>query len=80
MRAIIAMAQAPDVTDRISGVARGPGLIERAREVFSICSRAADAAHAYEELKAMSGGELAKRGLKHADLPRAAYDKLVGKN
>ena len=80
MRAIIAMAQAPDITDPLSGIARGPGLIERAREVFSICSRAADAAHAYEALKAMSGDELAKRGLKRADLPRAAYDKLAGKS
>ena len=77
MRAIIAMQESVGAFDRPSERASKPGIVERAREVFSICSRASDAAHAYEELKAMSDHELAKRGLKRADLARAAFDRLT---
>jgi hypothetical protein len=52
-------------------------LIKCARELLAICSRASAAAQTYEDLKRLSDQELAKRGLKRADLPRAAFDKLT---
>jgi hypothetical protein len=52
-----------------------PRLIERIKEIFGICSRAA---HHYEELKPLSDEALAGRGLARADLPRAALRKLAG--
>jgi len=55
-----------------------PRLIEHIKEIFGICSRAADAAHHYEELKPLSDEALAGRGLARADLPRAALRKLAG--
>jgi hypothetical protein len=54
-----------------------PSLIDRVMEMLAICSRACAAAHYYEEHKAMSDAALAERGLKRADLPRAAFDKLT---
>ena len=77
MPAIIAMQRSTDIADRPSARAGKPGFIERTREVLTICWRAADAAHTYEHLKRLSDQELAKRGLKRTDLPRAAFDKLT---
>jgi hypothetical protein len=77
----MAMQEPVGAIDRRSGErADKPGLIERAGEILAICSRATAAAHTYEELKAMSDQELAKRGLKRADLPRAAFDALTAKS
>jgi hypothetical protein len=56
----------------------GPGLMRRILEVLRICSRASEAAHHYEQLKRLSDQALAAKGLKRADLPRAAFDKLAG--
>jgi hypothetical protein len=77
MTAIIAMQESIGAVDRRSERASKAGLVERAREILTICSRANDAAHTYEKLKAMSDHELAKRGLKRADLARAAFDRLT---
>ena len=46
-------------------------------EMLSICSRAQAAARHYEELKPMSGADLAERGLDRADVPRAVFRKLT---
>jgi hypothetical protein len=46
-------------------------------EMLSICSRAQAAAQHYEELKPMSGADLAERGLARADVPRAVFRKLT---
>jgi hypothetical protein len=54
-----------------------PGLLARIREMLAICSRATAAAHHYETLKAMSDQELAARGHRRAELPRAAFERLV---
>ena len=54
-----------------------PRLIDRIKEALGICSRAADAAHHYEELKPLSDEALADRGPTRADLPRAALRKLT---
>ena len=54
----------------------GPRLIDRVLEILRICSRAAAAAHYYEQLKPLSDQALAARGLKRADLPRVAFEKL----
>ncbi len=80
MRALIAMQDSLGAIDRRSDRSSKPGLIERAGEILAICSRATAAAHTYQELKAMSDQELAKRGLKRADLPRAAFDTLTEKS
>lgn len=47
-------------------------------EILRICSRAQAAAQHYEELKPMSGADLAERGLDRADVPRAVFRKLTG--
>ena len=77
MRAIIAMQDLTHAVDSLSERDGRPDLIERAREIWAICSRAAAAAHTYEALKSLSNQELAARGLKRADLPRAGFDKLA---
>ena len=76
MRAVIAMEQSVRPLDRASKPGR-PSLVDRIAETLAICSRAREAAHAYEELKPLSDQALAARGLKRADLPRAAFDKLT---
>jgi hypothetical protein len=53
-------------------------LYERSWDVLQILSRALRAAHYYETLRPASGQLLADRGLKHGDLPRAAFKVLVG--
>jgi hypothetical protein len=54
---------------------RGP--VARAIEVFAVASRACTAAHYYEELIRLSDDELALRGLRRADVPRAAFHVLA---
>jgi hypothetical protein len=51
---------------------------ERSWDVLQILSRALRAVHYYETLRPASGQLLADRGLKHGDLPRAAFSVLVG--
>jgi hypothetical protein len=52
-------------------------LIGTIREVFRIMARAQAAAHFYTELRHRCDTDLAKRGLRRSDLPRAAYDALT---
>ena len=51
-------------------------LLRSVLEVLRVCSRAQAAAQHYEELKPLSDVALTDKGLKRADLPRAAFDKL----
>jgi hypothetical protein len=53
------------------------GVVDCAIEVFHICARASAAARHYEQLKRLSDADLAERGLKRADLPRAAFHMLT---
>jgi hypothetical protein len=55
----------------------GRRLVEYIQEVLVAWARARIAARHYEELQSLSDPALAQRGLKRADLPRAAFDKLV---
>jgi hypothetical protein len=80
MRAFIAMQDSVGGIDRRNEDASKLGLIERAGEILSICRQAADAAYDYERLKSMSDAELARRGLKRSELPRAVFDKLTQKS
>lgn len=52
-------------------------LIGTIREVFRIMARAQAAAHLYTQLRHRCDADLAKRGLRRTDLPRAAYDALT---
>lgn len=54
-------------------------LMGRVADILAVCARARAAAQHYEELKALSDQALEQRGLKRADLPRAAFDKLAGR-
>jgi hypothetical protein len=56
----------------------GGGIVDLAIEIFHIHARAWAAAHHYERLKRSSEADLAKRGLKRADLSRAAFHTLTG--
>jgi hypothetical protein len=56
----------------------GRSVLQRLKEVLSICARARTAAHHYEELKPLSGADLAEKGLTRDDVPRAAFRKLTG--
>ncbi len=66
-------------SSRSAAISRTGGafdLLGYALEALRICSRAQAAAQHYEELKPLSDAALADKGLKRADLPRAALDKL----
>ena len=52
-------------------------LLRAIRDVFFIMARAGAAAQLYAELSSKSDADLADRGLKRSDLPRAAYDALT---
>jgi uncharacterized protein YjiS (DUF1127 family) len=54
-----------------------PLSLSRIAEILQILGRAADAAHHYERLRAMSDAALADRGLTREDIPRAALKKLT---
>jgi hypothetical protein len=56
----------------------GRSVLQRLKEVLSICARARAAAHHYEELKPLSGADLAEKGLTRDDVSRAAFRKLTG--
>jgi hypothetical protein len=56
---------------------RALGLFERLLEILTILSQAASASHLYDDLSHQCDGALAERGLKRADLPRAAYNELT---
>ena len=58
--------------------ARAADVFELISEVVCILSRALSAAHTYETLRTASDQRLAKQGLRHGELPRAAYDVLIG--
>ena len=79
MRAVIAMARSTDLIGDHSQRSTRPGFVDRARDVWAICSRANDAAHTWEELNALSDDELARRGLRRADVARIAFDKLTAR-
>jgi len=53
------------------------GLLGAVRAVFLIMARARAAAQLYDELSRKCDTDLAEKGLKRADLPRAAYDALT---
>lgn len=55
----------------------GRRLVGYIHEVLIAWTRARMAAQHYEGLQSLSDAALAQRGLKRADLPRAAFDKLV---
>jgi len=60
----------------------GPGRNRRdhvgvIRAVFRIMVRAQAAAHLYTQLRHRSDADLARRGLRRSDLPRAAHDALT---
>jgi hypothetical protein len=48
-------------------------VLARLIETLAVAARACAAAHYYEDLKRLSDDELASRGLRRADLPRAAF-------
>jgi hypothetical protein len=77
MRAVIAMQRPVGAVDRRDEPADKPGMLERVGEILSICRQAAGAAHDYERFKRMSDAELARRGLKRSELPRAILDRLT---
>jgi hypothetical protein len=52
-------------------------LIGTIREVLRIMARAQAATHLYTQLRPRYYADLAKRGLRRTDLPRAAYDALT---
>jgi hypothetical protein len=60
------------------GVAARPGRIGVLVDALRIMSRALEAAHAYEMLRAASGRSLARRGLTRSDVPRTVYRVLTG--
>ena len=53
-------------------------LLNYVHDVLIVCSRAQRAAQRHEALRSLSAAALAKRGLKRADLPRAAFNELAG--
>jgi uncharacterized protein YjiS (DUF1127 family) len=53
-------------------------VLARARDVLSVCVRSQAASHQFEELNRLSDDALAARGLRRADLPRAAFRALTG--
>jgi hypothetical protein len=65
----------PDV-DHL-GAAAGRGVLSWASDVFLAAARACAAAHYYEDLCRLSDDELALRGLRRADVPRAAFHFLT---
>jgi hypothetical protein len=61
-------------------IARAPtgrGLFARVIEVFAVAARAYAAAGHYEDLCRRSDAELSLRGLRRADVPRAAFHFLA---
>jgi hypothetical protein len=52
-------------------------LLRAIRDVFLIMARARAAAQLYAELSRKCDTDLADRGLKRSDLPRAAYNELT---
>ncbi len=52
-------------------------LIGTIREVLRIMARSQAATHLYTQLRPRCYADLAKRGLRRTDLPRAAYDALT---
>jgi|GEM_PF-5736420 len=52
------------------------GLLAWLFDVLAVCRRANAAAAHYEALQPLSDRALADKGLRRADLPRAAFDKL----
>lgn len=56
----------------------GHGPFALAVEVLSVLARAHIAAGHYEDLRRRSDADLASRGLRRADLPRAAFAILAG--
>jgi hypothetical protein len=60
-----------------AGRRAGAGMIHLTVEIFRIGARAWTAAHDYEALKRLSGPDLAERGLRRADLPRAVFHLLT---
>jgi len=67
-----------EISASVSG--RNTGHLVWCSELVSILSRALQAAHAYETLRTASSRQLAKEGLTHSDLPRAAYTILIGES
>jgi hypothetical protein len=65
----------PDADHPRGGLGRG--LLAWAIEVFVAAARARAAAHYYEELNRLSDSELAVRGLRRTDVPRAALHFLA---
>src|SRR5262245_45424200 len=59
------------------GMGVGREFLARAIEVLAVMARASTAAHYYEELIRFSDHELAARGLKRADVARAAFHCLA---
>jgi uncharacterized protein YjiS (DUF1127 family) len=55
----------------------GRRLVGYIQQVLIVWARARTAAQRYEELHALSDAALAQRGLRRADIPRAAFDQLV---
>src|SRR5262245_53876888 len=55
----------------------GRDFLARAIEVLAVMARACTAAHYYEELLRLSDHELAARGLRRADVARAAFHCLA---
>lgn len=56
---------------------RDAGLLGAIRDVLLIMARARAATQLYDELSRKCDTALAEKGLKRADLPRAAYDALT---
>lgn len=65
-------------TERSAEKRSSMSVLQRLKEVLSICARARTAAHHYEELRPLSEADLAEKGLTRADVPRAAFRKLTG--
>jgi hypothetical protein len=47
------------------------------RDILSICAHGLVAAHHYEQLKSQSDTDLAAKGLRRGDVPRAVFRKLT---
>lgn len=73
MMAMMASSRSPAASESAN---RSFDVLEYAAEVLRVCSRAGAAAQHYEDLARLSDAELAARGLKRADLPKAALDRL----
>ena len=52
-------------------------LLRAIRDVFAVVARASAAAHLYDELSRQCDAALAEKGLRRADVTRAAYDALT---